>query len=197
MLLTKTVKIKTHTRMKSYYQTLGYDMSNEFVEINVEDLSPNSHIIIEVKCDICGNTKFISYDKYFKNFNRGIYYTCSQKCGSDKAKQTCLKKYGVTNFTKTEEYLHKTNDKCLEKYGVEHSSKSDIVKRKRKETNIEKYGVETFLQTDKSRECLKEYFKENYDEIKQKTIKTNIEKYGVKFSQSLQIIKDKVKKTNI
>jgi len=163
------------------------------------------------KCDICGknnkewNNKFSCYKdfcsnkdcKYKHNFenrnqeeiNNKIKKTKIEKYGEnyaidlyEKSKTTCLEKYGVDHYTKTEEYkqhmintwgyfspfeMKETHDKSkitlIEKYGVDHNMKIKEVVEKREITCYERYGVNV------PTKC---------DEIKEKVKKTNIEKFG-------------------
>jgi hypothetical protein len=115
----------------------------------------------------------------------------------EKIKQTYLKKYGVDNFRKTEEYLskcrktkiekygnenysnpEKVKNTCLSRYGVSNPNKLKSVRNKIKNTHLEKYGVDNFTKTQEYRE---------------KTLATNFRKYGVRnvnqsedFQQQLQ-----------
>jgi len=83
---------------------------------------------------------YITVRKYFISFGVKIRskkerYTLARK----KAKQTCLKVYGVDNV-----------------------SKVDKVKRKMKRTNLKKYGVPCTLQSKESKEKIKNSIIENY-----------------------------------
>lgn len=60
----------------------------------------------------------------------------------DKAKKTCLKKYGVENPGQNKEIKLKIKKTCLEKYGVESSFQSELVQKKIRNSLISKYGVE-------------------------------------------------------
>jgi len=131
------------------------------------------------KC-YCGNIcKYINYSfGYCKNCSRKCSHNSSQV--KEKRKNTCLDKYGVTSFTKTEEYLNKTKKTNLEKYGVEFSIKSESSKQKTKKTKIEKYGVEHHM--------LSEKFKESF-------VQNNINKFGVDNVSKLESVKRKKKET--
>jgi hypothetical protein len=50
----------------------------------------------------------------------------------NKAINTCIDKYGVTNYTKTDEYRDKSKQTNLERYGVEHYSMSTHFHKKAK-----------------------------------------------------------------
>ncbi len=62
------------------------------------------------------------------------------------AKQTCLERYGVTSYAKTEECKEKIKQTNLERYGVEYPmlNKSSLQKvlDKRKEIIINRYNLE-------------------------------------------------------
>ena len=64
---------------------------------------------------------------------------CSKKYMIEKAKATCMKKYGVSNAGQSEEIKKKINETYTTKYGM-HPLKTDEVKSKRVKTCLEKYG---------------------------------------------------------
>ena len=130
MILTKLVKFKTHTKLKQYYKDLGYDMSGEFVEINIKNLKPSSHIKILVECDVCGYEKELPYSKYQKNISNGNYYSCSSKCSIKKSKTTSLIKYGFDNPNKPQIIKDKTTNNNFKKYGVKYPTQLQKIKDK-------------------------------------------------------------------
>ena len=124
MIISKGVNMRITNINKKMYTNLGYDTTNEYVFVKIEDLSKNSHYEILVKCDICGQEKKLMYSKYNKNTkSETVYYSCSQKCSSQKKL-----------------------DYYIEKYGVRNPSQLDEIKEKQKNTNIEKYGTVSALQ---------------------------------------------------
>ena len=133
-------------------------------------------------CPVCGNRC------KFTKFNKGYHIYCSKKCSYKskdrltKCKNTCLEKYGVEFYSKTNDYKEKTIKTCLEKYGVKNVFQSEEKKQKIKNTLKEKYGAEHALQID---------------EFKQKAKETTIKKYGVENYSSLQECRYKVKQTNL
>jgi len=197
MILTKTILLNPKTRLKKYYQKLGYDVNKNLIEIDVEHLTKSSHIKIKVKCDVCGKEKILSYVKYIKNISKYNYYSCCAKCARKKLEQTNLKKYGVENPQSLESIKLKMKQTNLERYGVEYSQKSDKVKKKVKQTNLKKYGVENCLLLTENRIKLKEKFKKDKTKIIEKTKQTNLKKYGVEYPQKLEITKKKTKQTNL
>lgn len=75
--------MKWHPMNKQYYENKGYTytkMYNEF-EVKVEDLSDNSHVLVDVQCDGCGEILkgivWQSYKKYLKENNKYYCQRCS------------------------------------------------------------------------------------------------------------------------
>ena len=62
-----------------------------------------------------------------------------------KAKNTCLKKYGVEHYSLTQEYTDRARQTNLEKYGVENVMMLQEIREKIKQTNIERHGVSCVL----------------------------------------------------
>jgi hypothetical protein len=156
MILTETVKLRVNQNNYKYLLSKGFNniKINDFIDINVNDLSKNSGHIINVKCDICGEEKTLQYRRYLKSYNNGGYYSCSNKCNiekrkykhtdkiKEKVKITCLDKYGVDSYSKTIEYKDRIKKTCLNKYGVENVFQLNDVKDKIKNTCLKKYGVD-------------------------------------------------------
>lgn len=197
MILTESVTIKTHTRLKKYYENLGYDISGEFVTVLVIDLTYNSKYKISVKCDICGKEKMLSYYKYNKNIKKYNYYSCSAACSYNKVKETNIEKYGVDSPMKNPVSIAKKIATCLEKYGVDYPSMCDGVKDKIYKTNYNKYGVKTVLQLVDTRDKLKVFYNEHKDIIDKKRKNTCLEKYGVDSPAKNEDIINKIKNTHI
>lgn len=138
-------------------------------------------------CKTCGKT--IPFTKWEQDF-------CSLKCINqnqdvrDKIRSTCLKKYGVDNVAKSNEFIKKSKQTCLEKYGVSNTSQLKESKDKSKQTCLEKYGVEYTSQSKQMKDaakktCLEKYGVSHYvnTEKQRKTIlKKSFEKY-LKFSE--------------
>jgi hypothetical protein len=136
--------------------------------------------INEVVYCYCGNP--VKYLKYSEGYSK----RCSKKCVyldpsvSEKRKNTCLDKYGVDSFTKTQSYLEKTKQTNLEKYGEDFYLQTEIKKEKTKQTNLEKYGAEHHMKSS----IFMEKFKEN-----------NIKIFGVDNVSKLDDVKIKKKST--
>ena len=98
----------------------------------------------------------------------------------NKKKQTCLKKYGVDNYNKTDECKNKIKQTYLKKYGVENINALDAKKEKIKQVCLKKYGYENASQVP---------------EFKNKVKQTCLEKYGVEYAFQADVVKEKIKNT--
>jgi hypothetical protein len=153
-------------------------------------------------CKSCGK-KLIN--KNVISIYEGYNESCSVKCAAssnkrkEKIKQTCLKKYGVTNYTQTKEYIDKSKQTCLKKYGTEFSFQSENNKLKSRKTCLEKYGTEISIKNDEVKNKALKTIKEKYgvdnvfksEEIKEKIKQTNLKKYGVSSPMKNEQIKNK------
>lgn len=104
-------------------------------------------------------------------------------------KQTCIEKYGVDNYAKTEMFKERLAKIMLEHYGVDHYSKTDEFKNKIAETCYNKYGAKSYLQSPEYRKHIHEYHAKmytgiNYDGI---NFRSNDEMTVYKFCQDHNI----------
>jgi hypothetical protein len=210
MIIQEQVEVIPSGKMIKYFRDLNYEVEWRVpLMVKVIDLPKVSHIKIQVKCEICGNIKKLTYNNYVVNTKSFTQkYSCNNKCSNFKNKISLLEKYGdenynnrkkfsatnlerfgVPNFTQTEEFNEKTKYSCLLKYGVEHHLQSDIVKDKIKQTNILKRGVEYPMQSDSVRSKSKITLLDRYgvehisksEEIKHKKKLTCLENNGVEY----------------
>ena len=91
-------------------------------------------------------------DKY------GVPWPMQSKALVNKSQETCVTKYGVTSFTKTDQFKIQMS----EKYQNETIEKREIRLDKNRKTNIEKYGVDWFSKTELFGEKCKRVWFENY-----------------------------------
>ena len=102
------------------------------------------------KC-YCGN------DVKFKNGIQGWLIYCSKKCqaNSNETKQkrikTNIEKWGCQNPMQNSEIKEVLKTSLLKKYGVDNYSKTEDYINKVKKTNLEKFGKEFITQTDRVR----------------------------------------------
>lgn len=153
-------------RKTSRYKLLGYDITKESFEVKVSDLTNGSREIVNVECDFCRCVVSITYREYLRNISIGNKYACSKFCGSEKAKESNLEKYGKINAMCLQVTQDKQKNTNLKKYGVEYLQQSKDLKEKSRRTLISKYGVEHISKS--------EYFKYEFK-------KTCLEKYGVEY----------------
>ena len=149
--------------------------------INIEKLSINSHKIVDVKCDNCGEEKCVKYQSYNKSTNNNTekYYCNNKKCINEKRQIVTQSKYGVDNVFQLEDVKDKIKITNLELYGVENPHQNEEVKKKAEKTNLERYGVKNPFQSE---------------EIKRKIRKTNVKNYGVEYpSQNKEFLYKKLK----
>ena len=170
------------------------------------------------KCKICGKKV------RFKNIYTGYCDFCSHKCCTigtrQKAKQTCLERYGDENFTnpkkrkqtnierygvdcytKTEEYIEKSKNTYTKKYGIDNFTKTEEYKIKRKQISLEKYGVSDYSKSDIVIGKIKKSKIKNYGTLSyinlEKQRQTCLERYGVdSYSKTKEYIQ-KRNQTNI
>jgi hypothetical protein len=207
MIKKNLVRLKTFGNRKlGYFSDLGYDTSGEFFDVRIEHLSPGSREVVEVVCDYCGDDVNVTYKEYLRNISGVINkYACSKICGSLKAKETCLEKYGVENAMILEETQEKTKKTNKEKYGVEFIMQSSQMIQKSKQSIIDKYGVEHISKTENFKEKFKESMLKRWgveysmqsDILKEKSKKTNLKNIGVENPSQSSKIREKICKTNL
>jgi len=206
MILTEKLQIKMAASNINYYKNKGYSCKvKDVVDVKIEDLSKGSTKKIKVKCDVCGKEKTMEYRFYYKSFIKCNFYSCSSACGQEKVKKIMLNKYGVDNYSKTEEYNEKCKKTNLEKYGVEYPTQNTDFYEKIKETNLKKYGTVCALQNTEINEKtkitnLKKYGVEHNSqnkEIKNKKMETSLANYGVEYPIQNCEIKEKIKKIKL
>jgi len=169
------VNPNNYKKLSNYYNIKVGDE----IEIDISDLSKNSHVLVMCKCDVCGCEKSIQYKSYISNISKYNYYACSSKCALSKSEQTNLSKLGVKYPSQNINVYSKYRKTMLQKYGVDNSLKMDGVNElaikgsktkdsidKRRKTNISNWGFDNVA-------------KNNI--IKEKIVKTNQNRYGVDY----------------
>lgn len=117
-------------------------------------------------------------DSKFKNFNKGYYIFCSNKCS--------------VQFSNSNE---KTKLKISSKNKLSHSKKTkrdkEITQEKREATYFKNYGDINHMKTQKYRDLFSVISTENSFERLEKTKKTLIRKFGVENASQIDSIKKK------
>ena len=143
MIITEKVLLKMNNKWIRHFWNKGYICKQyDIIEAKVEDLTKNSHAIIEAKCDVCGKIVSIKYQWYNTSMDNDGYYACSKKCGHGKYVKGCLEKYGVTNTAKLDSVKNKMEKTCIERYGCKAPAQNVEVMKKNRNTCLERYGVE-------------------------------------------------------
>lgn len=219
MILDEFVEINLSGNIIKYYEDLGYEIPRKYsegkrkmvcdysipIKIKVSDLPKGSHVLINVKCDFCGNETKITYRAYYNNcIKENTKYACFD-CGFEKQKLNNIKKYGVENQMQLESFREKSKATNLEKYGVEYTMQSEEFRKKAIETSYKKFGFANAMQNDDIKIKLQNSLIDKYgesnamqiDEIKEKVYKTNLKRYGVKSVLQSPKIRAKISKTMI
>lgn len=125
-LLTKEVEVKLTSRNIDHYERLGYEIPRYYnkssctwrvkrgtiITVKIEDVSPKSHINIELNCDCCGKIYTALYSNYSRQNHDGKTYCadCSRTVLNSGENSVCWNK----NITMEEreigrDYLEYTN----------------------------------------------------------------------------------------
>ena len=183
MLLSEKVKTKSCV----YYKDLGYDVSEKYIEVNICDLKKGSNSLVNAQCDYCDNVRDISYKDYNKNISKGGKFSCSVKCGTLKAKENCLNKWGVESTNQLDSVKNKSRETLINKWGVDHVSKipevSDIKSLRMKEKSVEI--------SERLRDWWSSLDSEDIHKMNEKRILNTQKKWGVDNISSSDLIKDK------
>jgi hypothetical protein len=152
MIIDREVEIKLNSSNIKHYINMGYVLPNKpsgkIITVNIEHISNSSFVKINAKCDYCGQIKEIEYYRYKIIISKHNKFSCSNKCSVIKRKITQLDKYGVDNYTKTDEYKSRVSKSNMDKYGVVNVFQSEIIKNKIKNTNLCKYGVDNISKSE-------------------------------------------------
>jgi len=193
MIKNEFIKFKVTSGLKQNYSNLGYDFSNEEVEIKVIDLKISSQVKIIAICDLCNSESEIIYSKYNINVKRNGIYSC-KKCGLRKRSFD----FKNNNLSLNKEFQDKKINTFLKNYGVDNPSKSNQIKDKKSKTAFLNYGVDSPL---KIKELITEGMIRKYgvehplqsDEIKNKMVDRLLTNYGVDNVSKIEEVKNKKK----
>ena len=163
MLITEKIEVKTSSKNFNYFNNLGYNIKcGDVINIDVKELSNNSHCKVKVKCDVCKKEKEISYREYLRQNSIHNFDTC-KKCKNIKNKKTNLERYGVEHILQRKESLNKFKTTMVERYGVENAINNIELQEKTKETIRKKYGVDFITQSEEFKKTSKKTKKEKYN----------------------------------
>lgn len=180
MIKNDKIEVNISYRNITHYRKLGYNpILNENLIISTIHLPSNSHFRIDVICEICGKESNIRYHKYIENRKRHNFYSC-KSCSRQKAALTSIEKWGVDNYSKTEEYKERVEITNLEKYGYKTNLISPDYKDKIKDILKDKYGTDKFYNINRNGKNSKKRFK----------LIDNIEDLMISFENSELFYKD-------
>ncbi len=146
MIKNEKIKVSISYRNINHYVKLGYKpIINEDLEILTIHLPSSSHVKIDAICSICKKETNLIYHKYIENKKRQGFYGC-KSCSRQKAALTSLEKYGVDNYSKTEEFKERTEKTFMEKYGYKTNLLSPDHIESTKKTLQEKYDTPNFYE---------------------------------------------------
>lgn len=172
MLKDKNIKVNISYRNITHYLKLGYKpILNQELVIETEHLPTSSHFIIQALCQICNNEISLRFHKYIENKKRHGFYSC-RKCSRQKAALTSIEKYGVDNYSKTDEYKKRVEKTNIEKYGYKTNLLSPEYQSNIKNILKNKYGTENFYEINRINKDKKSGFilKENLNSIRTEII---------------------------
>ena len=131
MLITQELEIMIAGNVASFYRKNNIEIEvNKVNKLPIHLVNPQSHLLVDAKCDICGKEVKVQYRRYNQSIGRGGYYTCSSKCSNDKRKKSFNDKYGDENIFKSDNFKEKSKQSMLKKYGTTHFRQSNIWKDK-------------------------------------------------------------------
>ena len=105
MILDTEITLIASSRIISMLKSIGIIANyNDTIIIPINKLWENSNYKLNVKCDVCGSEKKISYATYNKNTKKHNIYTCNNSCASIKNKMTNLERYNDENYNNRDKY---------------------------------------------------------------------------------------------
>lgn len=149
MLRDKIISVSISYRNITHYLKLGYNaILNQVLDINIEHLPTSSHIKVFAICEICSSSNSLIYHKYIVNKKRHGFYGC-RGCSRQKAGLTSINRYGVDNYSRTDEFKKRIEITNINKFGYKTNLISpdykDIIKNRLKE----KYGTDKFYEINR------------------------------------------------
>jgi hypothetical protein len=202
MITTKTLTVKTTNQTQDHYRNLGYIFKcNDYININIEHISLNSHYKVNIQCDTCNK----EYIHEFRGVNMYInkLYACKScktkeliKLGKRKIfnKETNQKiannvKIKMKDENYKKEFYNKIKQTKLKKYNDENYNNQE----KRKLTMFKRYGKFFNNHNKAILTMLKRYNK--YFNNQEKKILTTFKKYGVYHTNHVPYIFLKIQKS--
>jgi len=136
VIITKTVMIKWNSKIKNHYVDLGYKFTKmgDEVEVNVKDLTSGSNLLVQNKCDGCGDIYTIVYAEYNRKKHGELYYCV--KCGND-----LVRSHTLSEESRKKLSMSKKGVKRPDMLGENNPAKRPEVREKLAGVNNPMYGV--------------------------------------------------------
>lgn len=195
----RMITSKTRTALKEFIDSQTPLLQDSYYKLSTKCF----WILHDLKdfpcCKTCGKSL-----KYNVKVNVGYGQFCSNSCAQksditqkkiratkkdkygsetynnpEKAKNTCIDRYGVSNPNKRKETRDKIKNTCIKNYGVDHNFKAKQCIEKRRQTWIKNYGTDN----PKSTAIVQQHYEE-----------TCMKLYGVKNVSQVAEIQNKKKK---
>lgn len=148
MILDKKITIRTNPYNFKHYKNLNYNFKcGDFIVVDLMHLQENSHVKINVCCDLCKKKSFIKYQSYNHSFKKYKFYSCKQ-CSFIKVRKTMKDLYGFEHALQCKEIKTKQENSCFVLMGQKNPSNVESIKRKKEDTCIKNYGVKNPSQSD-------------------------------------------------
>lgn len=194
MIITEKVEVKiTNSNIREFYKNLGYNTDFYKIEVLVKHLLKNSHVVIDVRCDICGGEKKLKYLKYTKNILKHGIYTCNNSCAQIKNRMTSIEKFGIDHHSKTDNHRKKISTLFKGKFKISFEDRICPICKNTFNINVAKNKITC------SKTCYHKMINEpDYKNmIKLKTEKSLMKNYGVTNQYQRDDIIEKLRKIRI
>ena len=133
-------------------------------------------------CKICG--KYVKFKSFIIGYNQFCSLNCRGKSDEvkNKAKKTCLERYGVENPGQSETIKTKIKDTFINHYGTDSPFKVQKIQDKIKDTFITRYGKYHYNNREKAKcTCIERFGTDNplkNKDILSKVKETNLKRYN-------------------
>lgn len=178
MLKNENITVYISYRNYTHYIKLGYKpILNQNLDIKTIHLSSSSHVRVDAICEICGRETNLQYHKYLVNKKRLGFYGC-KPCSRQKASLTSLQRYGVDNYSKTDEFKKKVEETNIKKFGFKTNLMSPEYQKLIKQKLKDIYGTENWFEIRISNTKKKFSFNEQVLELLNQEFKLSEELYN-------------------
>lgn len=198
---------KFRNKINKYKNIISF-LENRFIENDKDFIETIWRLKYNVYsmplCPVCGNPVHIFEIKFNKpNFRVCCSVECSKKYSIIQAQNTMVKKYGGKSPYCSKEIQEKAKSTCIERYGVPYSLMSREIRYKGQNTNLIKYGSISPAANKDIKEKIKNTNKIKYGveyplqnkRIFDLTKKTLLERYNTDKVGSINFVRNKIKNT--